>query len=193
MEIVIQGGIHPQGNPDHGKIMRERVLPVDGIGLMPALGPVVCALNRHSVAAGRYPFAVANALMVQVREEGRVHSQSLFLAQEVAEAGRGQMLALMVDSESESSCSEFFAGLKARGLQGVVLMVPDDHSGLVRAVRAKFQGVVTWQRCQTYLTRNILNKTPKTLRSDGAFGVLWGLNPGITQANELYAGRGERI
>jgi len=130
------------------------------------LDPVVCAWNGRSLAAGRYPFVVVDALVMKVRDEGRVRSQSLFVAQGVHEAGPREVLALMLgDSESESSWSEFFAGLKARGLQGVDLVVSDDHSGLVQAVRTQFQGV-TWQRCQTHFTRNVLDKTPKTLRSE---------------------------
>ncbi len=49
--------------------------------------PVVCAWNGRSLAAVPYPFMV-DALVVKVREEGRVRSRRLFLAQGVHEAGQ---------------------------------------------------------------------------------------------------------
>ena len=83
------------------------------------LDPVVSAWNGRSLAGARYPFVVVDALVLKVREQGRVCSRSLFLAQGVHEAGQREILALMVgDSESESSWSEFFTGLKARGFKG---------------------------------------------------------------------------
>lgn len=36
---------------------------------------------------------------------------------------------------------------------------------LVKAIRQHFQGV-TWQRCQTHFIKNILNVTPKSLKSE---------------------------
>ena len=50
-------------------------------------------------------------------------------------------------------------------MRGVDLVVSDDHSGLIRALRQHFQGV-TWQRCQTHFTRNILDATPKVLKDE---------------------------
>ena len=86
------------------------------------MDPVVSAWNERSLAEARYPFVVVDALVLKVREPGRVCSQSLFVAQGVHEAGQREILALMVgDSESQSSWSEFFTGLKARGLHGVGL------------------------------------------------------------------------
>ena len=64
------------------------------------------------------------------------------------------------DSESEASWTSLFTWLKRRGLQGVDLVVSDDHGGLVKAVRVQFQGA-TWQRCQTHLARNVLDATPR--------------------------------
>ncbi|MDT2264423.1 transposase [Paenibacillus larvae] len=38
-------------------------------------------------------------------------------------------------------------------------------AGLVRAVRQQLQGV-TWQRCQTHFTRNVLEASPKALKDE---------------------------
>lgn len=45
------------------------------------------------------------------------------------------------------------------------LVVSDAHGGLVNAIVRHFQGA-TWQRCQTHLTRDILEATPKTVRAE---------------------------
>ncbi|GIM44735.1 IS256 family transposase [Collibacillus ludicampi] len=47
----------------------------------------------------------------------------------------------------------------------LLVMVSDDHGGLVRAIRKHFQGV-TWQRYQTHFVRNILDATPKALQDE---------------------------
>lgn len=44
-----------------------------------------------------------------------------------------------VQSESETSWSEFFQSLKKRGLEKVELVVSDNHKGLVKAIRKCFQ------------------------------------------------------
>jgi transposase-like protein len=80
--------------------------------------------------------------------------------------GYREILGLMLgDSESEASWSEFFSWLKNRNLRGVDLVISDDHSGLVKAVRTHFQGV-TWQRCQTHFMRNIMDATPKSVKDE---------------------------
>jgi putative transposase len=69
------------------------------------------------------------------------------------------------DSESEASWTSLFTWLKRRGLQGVDLVVSDDHSGLVKAVQVQFQGAA-WQGCQTHLARNVLDAAPKALHDE---------------------------
>ena len=66
---------------------------------------------------------------------------------------------MLGDSESEASWSLFFSWLNSRNLCGVVLVVSDDHGGLVKAVRRYFQGG-TWHRCQTLFMRYIMDATP---------------------------------
>lgn len=54
----------------------------------------------------------------------------------------------------------FFTWLKGRGLSGVDLVVSDHHGGLVNAIPVQFQGA-TWQRCQTHLSANVADATPR--------------------------------
>jgi len=129
------------------------------------LDPVVESWN-HRPLKERYPFVVVDAMVTKVREEGRVRARGLLIAFGVNMQGYRELLGFWVgDSESEASWSEFFTDLKHRGLRGVELIVSDQHSGLVKAIRTHYQGV-TWQRCQTHFMRNILDKTPKTLKEE---------------------------
>jgi putative transposase len=130
------------------------------------LDPVVSAWNARPLQDERYPFVIVDAMVLKVREEGRVRARGVLIAIGVNEKGYREVLGLMLgDSESEASWSEFFSWLKTRGLRGVDLVVSDHHAGLVRAIRQHFQGV-TWQRCQTHTLRNVLDATPRAWREE---------------------------
>lgn len=130
------------------------------------LDPAVQAWNTRSLAATAYPFVTVDAMYVKVREDGSVRSRGVFIGYGVNMEGNREILGLMVgDTESEASWGEFFTSLKARGLHGVELITSDTHGGLVQAIRQHLQGV-TWQRCQTHFTRNILDAAPKALQAE---------------------------
>jgi len=76
-----------------------------------------------------------DALVLKVREDGRVRSRGALVGIGVNTDGNREVLGLMLgDNESEASLSEFFGWLKSRGLRDVDLIVSDDHGGLVRAI-----------------------------------------------------------
>lgn len=130
------------------------------------LDPIVNAWNDRPLQDSRFPFVIVDAMVVKVREDGRVRSRGVMIGTGVNTDGYREILGIMLgDSESEASWSAFFSWLKQRGLQGVDLMVSDHHGGLVRAIRQHFQGV-TWQRCQTHFIRNILDASPKALKDE---------------------------
>lgn len=130
------------------------------------LDPVVNAWNNRDLRDMHYPFVLVDALVLKVREDGRVRSRGVMVAVGVNTEGYREVLGLRLgDSESEASWSEFFSWLKDRNLRGIELVVSDDHKGLVKAIRTHFQGV-TWQRCQTHFMRNIIDATPKSLRDE---------------------------
>lgn len=134
--------------------------------LCQGLDPLVNAWNERSLAEQRYPFVLVDALVLKIREGGRVRARSALLAIGVNEAGFREILGLQLgDSESERSWVEYFVWLKGRGLSGVDLIVSDAHGGLVNAVRLHFQGA-TWQRCQTHLSANVSDATPKALQEE---------------------------
>lgn len=130
------------------------------------LDPIVNAWNTRPLSDTRFPFVLVDALYLKIREDGRVRSRGVMIAAGINESGYREILGLMLgDTESEESWSEFFVSLKNRGLRGMELLVSDNNSGLVRAVRKQFQGV-TWQRCQTHFMRNVLGATPKHMRNE---------------------------
>jgi len=130
------------------------------------LDPIITAWNSRPLREKSFPFVIVDAMVIRVREEGRVRQRSVLIAVGINEDGYREVLGLMIgDSESEDSWSEFFSWLKQRGLHGVDLVVSDHHSGLVQAICRHFQGA-TWQRCQTHFMRNILDKTPKALQKE---------------------------
>jgi transposase-like protein len=132
--------------------------------LCQGLDPLVNAWNERSLAEQRYPFVLVDALVLKIREGGRVRARSALLAIGVNETGYREILGLQLgDSESERSWMEYFVWLKSRGLSGVDLVVSDSHGGLVNAVRLQFQGA-TWQRCQTHLSANVSDAAPKALQ-----------------------------
>lgn len=130
------------------------------------LDPIVTTWNARPLQDERYPFLIVDAMVLKVREEGRVRARGALMAIGVNQEGHREVLGLMLgDSESEASWNEFFSWLKSRGLCGVDLVVSDHHAGLIRSIRQHFQGV-TWQRCQTHFLRNLLDATPKAWRGD---------------------------
>ena len=79
-----------------------------------------------------HPFVIVDAMVIKVREEGRVRSRDVLIAIGVNAEGYREVLGLMLgDSESEESWSAFFHSLKDWGLYGVDVVVSDYHSGLI--------------------------------------------------------------
>lgn len=134
--------------------------------LCKGLDPLVTAWNERDLSERRYPFLLVDALVLKVREGGRVRALSALVAVGVNALGYREILGLQLgDSESERSWMGFFTWLKGRGLSGVDLVVSDHHGGLVNAIQIQFQGA-TWQRCQTHLSANVADATPKVLHEE---------------------------
>lgn len=109
---------------------------------------------------------LVDASVPRIRYDHRITSFSALIAVGVDEEGYREALGLMLgDSESEDTWTSLFRNLEDRGLRGVELVVSDDHKGLVKAVRACFQGA-SWQRCQVHFMRNILSVCPKTRQKE---------------------------
>jgi putative transposase len=90
-----------------------------------------------------------------------LRSQRVLLVIGISDDGYREHLGVWnADSENEQRWSRVFRELKKRGLKGVKYLVSDDHSGLVKAAKCEFQGVV-WQRCQVHFILNVLSLVSK--------------------------------
>jgi transposase-like protein len=119
------------------------------------------AFRTRPLDAGPYTFVAADALVLKVREGGRVVNVHALLATGVNGDGHREILGLQVTSaEDGAGWLAFFRDLTARGLTGVALVTSDAHRGLVEAIGATLPGA-SWQRCRTHYTANLMAATPK--------------------------------
>src|SRR5450631_1010729 len=99
--------------------------------------------------AGTYTFVAADALVLKVREQGRVVIVHALVATGVNADGHREILGLHITSaEDGAGWLAFFRDLLARGLSGVRLVTSDAHRGLTDAIGATLPGA-SWQRCRT--------------------------------------------
>lgn len=114
--------------------------------------------RRRRLDAAEYRYLLVDARYEKVRVEQHVVSQAALVVAGVNQEGKREILDWrMADSESEATWGEVFEDLKARGIQGVRLVVSDAHQGIVSAMRRQFQGV-PWQRCQVHFKRELGRK-----------------------------------
>jgi transposase-like protein len=119
------------------------------------------AFRTRPPGAGPYTFVAADALVLKVREGGRVVNVHALLATGVNAGGHREILGLQVTSaEDGAGWLGFFRDLTARGLTGVQLVTSDAHNGLVSAIGATLPGAA-WQRCRTHYAANLMSVTPK--------------------------------
>jgi transposase-like protein len=116
------------------------------------------------LAAGPYTFVAADALVLKLREGGRVVNVHALLATGVNADGHREIVGLRVTSaEDGAGWLAFFRDLTARGLSGVRLVTSDAddaHRGLVEAIGATLPGA-SWQRCRTHYAANLMAVTHK--------------------------------
>jgi len=118
--------------------------------------------TRRLDDAGPFTFLAADALVLKVREGGRVVPVHALVATGVDADGHRQVLGIQVTtSEDGAGWIGFFRDLVARGLSGVQLVTSDAHAGLVAAISATLPGAA-WQRCRTHYAANLMATTPKS-------------------------------
>nr|WP_313315480.1 IS256 family transposase [Dietzia maris] len=117
--------------------------------------------TRRLEDAGPFTFVAADALVLKVREGGRVVPVHVLVATGVNADGHREILGVQVTtSEDGAGWLAFFRDLTARGLAGVKLVTSDAHAGLVAAIGASLPGAA-WQRCRTHYAANLMSATPK--------------------------------
>src|SRR6187431_2156981 len=106
--------------------------------------------TRPLADSGPFTFVAADALVLKVREGGRVVPVHALVATGVNADGHREILGLQVTTaEDGAGWLGFFRDLVARGLTGVRLVTSDAHAGLVAAIGATLPGA-SWQRCRTH-------------------------------------------
>lgn len=117
---------------------------------------------------GAYPFIVVDALFLKSRDDERVVQRAALVISGVRRDGYREILGVRIgDSESFATWDETLRWLKGRGLNGVMFVISDEHSGLKQALAKHFQGA-SWQRCQVHLMRNLIAHAPVRMRTEVA-------------------------
>jgi putative transposase len=144
-----------------------RAMGLDGISksqvsrVCAELDELVAAWRNRPLDAGPYAFVWLDALIIKVREHGRVVNTAALVATGVNADGHREILGLDVGAaEVGAALTAFLRSLVARGLAGVKLVGSDAHQGLKDAVAAVLDGAC-WQRCRTHFMRNLLVKVPR--------------------------------
>jgi putative transposase len=121
----------------------------------------VAAFRDRDLGETGYPYVFLDATYCKARVNHRVISQAMVVAIGVASDGRREVLGFDVgDSENEVFWTGFLRSLRARGLDGVKLVISDAHTGLKKAISTVFQGA-SWQRCRVHFMRNVLSIVPR--------------------------------
>jgi putative transposase len=127
------------------------------------LDEVVTAFRTRRLDHTAFPYVYLDATYLHVRNPAsQVVSMAVVVATGITAEGGREVLGLDVgDSEDEVFWRAFLTALKRRGLGGVRLVISDQHSGLVAALKRSFQGT-GHQRCRVHFARNLLALVPKT-------------------------------
>ena len=147
------------------KLVRQ--LGIEGISksqvskLAAELDSIVEAFRSRPLDASPYTYVWLDALTHKVREGGRIVSVAAVIAIGVNREGFREVLGLdVITTEDGAGWVAFLRGLVARGLEGVQLVISDDHRGLVEAVASVLGS--SWQRCRTHFARNALTRVPRS-------------------------------
>jgi len=110
---------------------------------------------------GEITYLFVDAVYEKVREASQVRDAAILVASGITPEGERQILGVSASlSEHEAHWKAFLKSLKERGMNGVKLVISDDHEGLGAARRAVL-GSVPWQRCQFHLQQNAGAHVPR--------------------------------
>lgn len=113
------------------------------------------ALQEH------YPYLYIDATYLKVFDGVRFVSSAVMVAIGVSVTGTREILDITpMESESFGTYTEFFDGLKDRGIKKVDLIISDGHRGIKKAAKESFVGS-SWQFCSVHLKRNLMKIVAK--------------------------------
>jgi transposase-like protein len=108
-----------------------------------------------------YPYLYVDATYLKVFDGVRFVSSAVMIAIGVSTTGVREILDITpMHSESFATYTEFFDGLKDRGMQKVDLIISDAHKGIKKAAKESFTGS-SWQLCSVHLKRNLMKIVAK--------------------------------
>lgn len=117
--------------------------------------------NRSLEDIDYCPYIFLDATYIKVRENNRVISKAIYIAQSLSDKGKRSILGFRVDAgESYEVWRDFISTLIRRGLKSPRLVISDAHKGLRKAISREFNGT-SWQRCLVHFKRNLIVKMPK--------------------------------
>ena len=120
----------------------------------------IMAFKSRPLNMNDAPFLMVDATYFKAKEEHKIVSKAFLVALAISSDGSREIVGFDVfDDEDNYSWQTFFKDLKARGLDGVHMVISDAHKSILRAI-AKTYPDAAWQRCQVHFIRNILNETP---------------------------------
>ncbi|HKZ44775.1 MAG TPA: IS256 family transposase [Anaerolineales bacterium] len=136
---------------------------------------------------GEVTYLFVDARYEKVRQVGQVRDAAVLVASGITPQGERQVLGVSVSlSEHETHWKAFLKGLKDRGLNGVKLVISDDHTGLGAARRAVL-GSIPWQRCQFHLQQNAQAYLPRrSMRMEVAADIRAMFNTPDRKTTEKY-------
>lgn len=107
-----------------------------------------------------YPILFLDALVINVREDGKVVKKSIYMALAINLEGRKELLGLWIDqSEGAKFWLRILNELKNRGLQDVLIAAVDGLTGFPEAIAAVFPKTEV-QLCIVHMVRNSLKFVP---------------------------------
>ncbi|MCF6331099.1 MAG: IS256 family transposase [Sulfurimonas sp.] len=108
-----------------------------------------------------YPYLYIDATYLKVFNGVRFVSSAVMVAIGVNTTGTREILDITpMESESFATYTEFFDGLKDRGIKKVDLIISDGHRGIKKAAKESFVGS-SWQFCSVHLKRNLMKIVAK--------------------------------
>jgi transposase-like protein len=107
-----------------------------------------------------YVYLYLDAVYLKVNWSGSVTDLALLVAIGVNEQGFREVLSVEASGgEGKEAYRNLLKGLIDRGLQGVQLVISDDHESIKQAVKVELPGA-RWQRCTVHFMRNVLSGVP---------------------------------
>jgi len=134
------------------------------------LDEILESWRKHPL--GEIVYLYLDARYEKVRMDGQIRDAAILIASGVGRDGKRRILGVSVSlSEAEQHWRLLLEQLIGRGLEGVQLIICDDHHGLRKARQALFTGVA-WQRCQFHLQQNASQYVPrKRMRAEVAADI----------------------